>query len=177
MLFLARIFPNYRYFPDLGNALPPDRTPEGAYLVPGLGRVYATAGDLAEAGLRLAAGLFLIPHGAQKLFGAFGGYGLEGTGQFFETQLGFANGWLAALTAGSVETLGGLLLAVGLLTRPAAAAIAVLLLMATSVHLPSGFFWSDGGWEYPALWAVVALMFVARGGGRFSVDRLLGREI
>lgn len=148
-----------------------------AYLIPSLGRVYAVSGDLAEAGLRIAAGLFLVPHGAQKLFGAFGGHGLEATGQFFGTQLGFANGWLAALGVGSVETFGGLMLAVGLLTRPVAAAIAVLLLMAATVHIPAGFFWSDGGWEYPVLWAMVALMFVARGGGRFSADRLLGREI
>lgn len=147
------------------------------YLISGLGRVYATIGDLAEAAVRVAAGLFLVPHGAQKLFGAFGGYGLEGTGQFFETQLGFANGYLAALAAGSIETFGGLLLALGLLTRQAAAAVAALLLVAVTVHLPNGFFWGTGGWEYPALWAVVALSFVARGGGRFSLDRLVGREI
>lgn len=157
-----------------------DSAPEqagGAYLVPALGRVYAVTGDVAEAGLRVAAGLFLVPHGMQKLFGSFGGYGLEATGQFFETQLGFANGFLAALAAGSVETVGGLLLALGLLTRPVAAAIAALLLVATSIHLPAGFFWGEGGWEYPALWAVVVLGFVVRGGGRFSLDRLLGREI
>ncbi len=147
------------------------------YVVPALGRVYAATGDLAEAAVRIAAGLFLMPHGMQKLFGAFGGYGLEGTGQFFETQLGFSDGWTAALAAGSVETVGGLLLALGLLTRPAAAAVGVLLLVALTVHLPNGFFWTGGGWEYPVLWAVVALSFVARGGGRFSLDRLIGREI
>ena len=145
--------------------------------LPALGRVYSATGDLAEAGLRLAAGAFLIPHGMQKLFGSFGGYGLEATGQFFETQLGFANGWLAALAAGSVETFGGLLLALGLLTRPVAAAIAVLLIVAAGVHLPAGFFWTAGGWEYPVFWAMAALVFVARGGGRFSLDRLIGREI
>ena len=145
--------------------------------IPALGRLYAASGDLAEAGLRITAGAFLIPHGMQKLFGAFGGYGLAATGQFFETQLGFANGWLAALGAGSVETFGGLLLALGLLTRPVAVAIAVLLLVAASVHVPAGFFWTAGGWEYPALWAAVALYFAAKGGGRFSADRLIGREI
>ena len=148
-----------------------------AYLVPALGRVYSATADLAEAGVRVAAGLFLVPHGMQKLFGAFGGYGLEATGQFFETQLGFSNGYLAALAAGSVETFGGLLLALGLLTRPVAAAIAVLLIVAASVHVPAGFFVNAGGWEYAVLWAVVVLSFVARGGGRFSLDRLIGREI
>jgi putative oxidoreductase len=152
-------------------------TSEREYVLPALGRAYAATGEIAEAGLRVAAGLFLVPHGAQKLFGLFGGYGLEATGQFFETQLGFANGFLAALAAGSVETFGGLLLALGLLTRPAAAAIAALLLLAMTVHVPNGFFWTDGGWEYPVLWAAVAALFVVKGGGRYSLDRLVGREL
>ena len=147
------------------------------YIVPALKPVYVNLADAGEALLRVAAGAFLIPHGAQKLFGAFGGYGLEATGQFFQTQLGFANGYLAALGAGSVEVFGGLFLALGLLTRPAAVAVAVLLLVAATIHLPAGFFWTEGGWEYPVLWAVVAAMFALRGGGRYSVDRLIGREI
>jgi putative oxidoreductase len=152
-------------------------TNERRFFFPALGRVYAAAGDVAEAALRITAGLFLVPHGAQKLFGLFGGHGLEGTGQFFETQLGFANGWIAALGAGSVEVFAGLLLALGLGTRLAAAAILILLAVAASVHLPSGFFWTGGGWEYPVLWAVVALFFAVKGGGRFALDRLIGREI
>ena len=146
-------------------------------IIPGLGGLYAATSDLAEAGLRIAAGLFLVPHGMQKLFGSFGGYGLEATGQFFETQLGFANGYLAALGAGSIETFAGLFLALGLATRASAALIVGLLLVAASVHLPAGFFWTEGGWEYPVLWAAVAAMFVVKGGGRFSLDRLIGREI
>ncbi|MCL5779140.1 DoxX family protein [Limibaculum sp. FT325] len=146
-------------------------------VVPALAPVYVAASDLAETGLRVVAGAFLIPHGAQKLFGWFGGHGLEATGQFFETQLGFANGFLAALGAGSVETFGGLLLALGLLTRPVAAAIAVMLLVAATVHVPAGFFWTSGGWEYPVLWAAVAGFFAIRGGGRLSLDRAIGREI
>ena len=145
--------------------------------IPALGRVYAATGDLAEAGLRAATGLFLVPHGAQKLFGWFGGYGLEATGQFFETQLGFANGFLAALAAGTVETVVGLMLALGLATRASAAVIAGFLLVATTIHLPGGFFWTEGGWEYPALWAILAGYFVVKGGGRISLDRLIGREI
>lgn len=121
--------------------------------------------------LRITIGAFLMPHGAQKLFGWFGGYGLEATGQFFQTQLGFSNGYLAALGAGSVEFFGGLFLALGLLTRPAAAAITVMLLVASTVHFGAGFFWTDSGWEYPILWAIAALTFVARGGGAYSLDR------
>ena len=146
-----------------------------ARLAPAPGRIQAAAGDLAEAALRIAAGLFLVPHGSQKLFGLFGGHGLEATGQFFETELGFANGHVAALTAGSVEVFAGLLLALGLGTRLAAAAILALLAVAASVHLPAGFFWTEGGWEYPVLWATVALFFAARGGGRFALDRLIVR--
>lgn len=133
--------------------------------------------DHADTLLRVAVGGFLMPHGAQKLFGWFGGYGLEATGQFFQTQLGFSNGYIAALGAGSVEFFGGLLLALGLLTRPAAAAIAVMLLVASNVHIGAGFFWTDGGWEYPVLWAIAALAFVAKGGGRFSLDNALGLRI
>ena len=155
----------------------PQSTAQTPLLIPGLSRIYGATGDLGDLGLRIAAGAFLIPHGMQKLFGSFGGYGLEATGQFFQTQLGFSNGFLAALGAGTVETFGGLMLALGLLTRPVAAAIAVLLLVAATVHIPAGFFWTAGGWEYPALWAIVALYFAAKGGGRFSVDRLIGREI
>ena len=130
--------------------------------------------DITEALVRVAAGAFLIPHGAQKLFGWFGGYGLEATGQFFANQLGFANGYLAALGAGSVEFFGGIALALGLLTRASALAITILLLVASNVHFGAGFFWTDGGWEYPILWAILALSFVTKGGGKYSLDNVLG---
>ncbi len=147
-------------------------------VIPTLKPVYASLSGLSEALVRIAAGTFLIPHGAQKLFGAFGGYGLEATGQFFQTQLGFANGYLAALGVGSVEVFGGLLLALGLFTRLAAGSIAVMLAVAAvTVHIGNDFFWTDGGWEYPVFWAIIALMFVVRGGGQYSLDRLIGREI
>ena len=148
------------------------------FVIPALKPVYVSLSGLSEALLRVAAGAFLIPHGAQKLFGAFGGYGLEATGEFFQTQLGFANGYIAALGVGSVEVFGGLLLALGLFTRLAAGSIAVMLAVAAiTVHLGNGFFWNEGGWEYPVLWTIIALMFVVRGGGQYSLDRLIGREI
>lgn len=146
-------------------------------VIPAFKPIYNALDDVAFAGLRIATGLFLIPHGAQKLFGAFGGYGLEATGQFFEAQLGFSNGYLAALGAGSVEVFAGLALALGLFTRFAAAAITVMLAVAASIHLGAGFFWTDGGWEFPVLWAVVAAFFVVKGGGAYSADRLIGREL
>ena len=130
--------------------------------------------DITETIVRVTAGAFLIPHGAQKLFGWFGGYGLEATGQFFANQLGFSNGYLAALGAGSVEFFGGIALALGLLTRASALSITVLLLVASNVHFGAGFFWTDGGWEYPILWAILALSFVTKGGGKYSLDNVLG---
>ena len=145
-------------------------------LVPALARITDALAPLGEPLVRIAAGLFLLPHGAQKLFGAFGGYGIEATGQFFAAKLGLP-AWFALL-AGLIEVLGGAFLALGLLTRPVAALIAGLMAVAVvHVHLGAGFFWTDGGYEYPLLWGLVALSFVLRGGGRYSVDRLIGREI
>src|SRR5262245_46950311 len=106
--------------------------------------------------LRLAVGLTLAAHGAQKLFGWLGGYGLTGTGQFLE-QLGFRPGRLYAAQAGLAELLGGLLLATGLLTPAASAALlAVMVVAAVTAHLRNGFFVQNGGYEYPLVLAVVA---------------------
>src|SRR6185503_21161383 len=80
--------------------------------------------------LRLVVGLSLAAHGAQKLFGWFGGYGLTGTGQFLE-QLGFRPGRLHAAQAGLAEFLGGLFLAAGFLTPLATAAVLAVMLVAT----------------------------------------------
>jgi len=125
--------------------------------------------------VRVATGLILVPHGAQKLFGWFGGGGLSGTGQFFEQSLGLYPGVLFALLAGLTEFVGGLLLAAGLLTRLTAAAVVALMgYAAFGVHLGNGFFWTNGGYEYPLLWGLVALALVIRGGGTYSADRAIG---
>ena len=125
--------------------------------------------------VRVSAGLILVPHGAQKLFGWFGGYGLAGTGQFFQEALGLAPGILFAGVAGLTEFVGGLLLAAGLLTRLSALAVVALMAYAAFVvHWGAGFFWNEGGYEYPLLWGLVALALVIRGGGRWSVDKKIG---
>jgi putative oxidoreductase len=81
-------------------------------------------------------------------------------------------GLLFALLAGLVEFFGGLALVVGLLTRPAALAVAVLMGVAMlGVHLPNGFFWTSGGYEYPLMWGLIALALLLGGGGRYSLDR------
>lgn len=144
-------------------------------IIPAAALLSRALSPLAEPLVRVATGLILVPHGAQKLFGWFGGYGIEATGQFFATQLGLPAG--LALLAGLIEFAGGLALAAGLLTRPVAALVAGLMGVAVlQVHLGAGFFWTAGGFEYPLLWGIVALSFVIRGGGRFSLDALIGRE-
>ncbi|HMR33169.1 MAG TPA: DoxX family protein [Geminicoccaceae bacterium] len=144
--------------------------------MPALGRLYAALSPLTLPLLRVTTGLLLMPHGAQKLFGALGGYGLSGTGQFFES-IGYSPGVLWALVVGTVELFGGLALALGLATRIAAALAFVVLVNAVLFHLPNGPFVGDGGYELALLWAVAALVFAVRGGGRLSLDRVLGREV
>lgn len=144
-------------------------------IVPQFARISGQLSPLAEPLLRVTAGLLLVPHGAQKLFGWFGGYGLQATGQFFAAKLGLPASF--ALLAGVIEFAGGIALALGFLTRPVAALVAAVMAVAiVAVHLPAGFFWTGGGFEYPLLWGVVALVFVIRGGGSYSVDALIGRE-
>jgi putative oxidoreductase len=124
--------------------------------------------------LRLVVGLGLAAHGAQKLFGWFGGYGLSGTGQFLE-QLGFRPGRIHAVQAGMAELGGGLFLAAGLLTPAAAAAVvAVMVVAAVSVHVKKGFFAHDGGYEYTLVLAGAALALAFTGPGDISLDQALG---
>ena len=141
-----------------------------------LGSLYGALQPFALPMIRVTAGLLLVPHGCQKLFGWFGGRGLEATAQYFAS-MGMTPGLFWATLVALTEFVGGLCLALGLLTRPAAAAIAIFMAVAVfQVHLPNGFFWTDKGFEYPLLWGIVALAFVIRGGGRYSLDALIGRE-
>ncbi len=124
--------------------------------------------------LRLVVGLSLAAHGAQKLFGWFGGYGLTGTGKFLE-QLGFRPGRVQAALAGIAEVLGGQFLAAGFLTPAAAAAVvAVMLVAAVSVHLKNGFFAPSGGYEYTLVLGAAALALAFTGPGVLSLDHALG---
>src|SRR3979411_353419 len=118
--------------------------------------------------LRLVIGLTLAAHGAQKLFGWFGGGGIAGTAPFLE-QLGFRPARLHAALAGIAETAGGLLLAAGLLTPLAAAAlIGVMVGAAWSVHWQKGFFLQGGGFEYTLVLAAGALAIAFTGPGAIS---------
>ncbi len=150
------------------------------YVIPTPGASSVTKEGLASLAfplVRIAAGLMLIPHGAQKLFGWFGGYGLTATGQFFDASLGMKPGIVFAALAGFVEFFGGLALVLGLLTRTAAVGVAVLMGVALTVHLPKGFFWTSGGIEYPLMWGLIAIAVALHGAGRYSLDEKLGLRI
>jgi putative oxidoreductase len=123
--------------------------------------------------VRLAIGLTLAAHGAQKLFGWFGGGGIAGTAPFLE-QLGFRPARLHAALAGIAETAGGLLLAAGLFTPLAAAALLGVMVVAVgSVHWGKGFFLQTGGLEYNLVLGAGALAVAFTGPGGLSLDRAL----
>jgi len=125
--------------------------------------------------LRVIFGLLLVGHGTQKLFGWFGGHGLEGTGGFFHS-LGFRPGKVMATLAGASEVAGGLLLALGLLAPLAGAIVVGTLLVAASVHVEKGLWGSNGGYESALLYAVVAAAVALSGPGAASLDNLFGLD-
>lgn len=123
--------------------------------------------------LRVPVGIILIAHGAQKLFGWFGGYGLEGTGQFMAS-LGLEPGYLMALLAGSAEFFGGLALVLGVLTRPAALISAFTMAVAMfTAHIGNGLFMANNGYEYALTLLAVTVALAIQGAGYLSVDGLL----
>jgi putative oxidoreductase len=125
---------------------------------------------------RLLLGGLFIGHGTQKLFGWFGGYGPEGTGGWLES-LGLRPGRQHAMAAGATETAGGTLLALGLATPAAAAAITSVMTTAIrTVHQPNGPWVTDNGWEYPAVIMATVLAITEVGPGPVSLDAALGRE-
>jgi putative oxidoreductase len=133
----------------------------------------------ASAGLlvaRLVLGLLMAGHGAQKLFGWFGGYGLAGTGGSFES-LGFRPGRAFAAAASLAEVAGGLLVALGFLGPVGPALIiSVMIVAAISVHWEHGVFWTANGIEVPLLYAGGALALALTGYGAYSLDALLGLQ-
>jgi putative oxidoreductase len=122
--------------------------------------------------LRIAVAVIFTAHGAQKLFGAFGGYGIAGTAQFFE-QLGIYPGNLWAVVVGLTEFLGGLAVLAGLFTRYAATLLSILMLVAIiKVHLPNGFFLPDGI-EYAFALLGANLTLLMGGAGEVSLDHYI----
>jgi putative oxidoreductase len=127
--------------------------------------------------LRVPVGLILAAHGAQKLFAWFGGYGLEGTGQWMAS-IGLEPGYWLALMAGSAEFFGGIALALGLLTRPAAVVTAFTMLIAIfSVHINNGLFMANNGYEYALTLLVATAALAVQGAGSFSVDSVIAKKL
>jgi putative oxidoreductase len=130
--------------------------------------------DIALLVLRVVAGLFFAGHGAQKLFGKFGGHGLEGTAGFMES-LGMKPGRRHAAAAGTAEFAGGLLLVLGLITPLAAAMIiAVMVVAIATVHAKNGPWVTDSGFEYNAVLIAIAFALAGAGPGEISVDDAIG---
>ena len=139
-------------------------------------RLVATEAGWSTLALRIPVGIIFAAHGGQKLFGWFGGYGLEGTGEWLAS-IGLAPGYLMALLAGSAEFFGGLALILGLLVRPACVALVFAMLVAIfSVHIDHGLFMSNNGYEFALALLAAALSLAVSGAGRASLDALLVRS-
>lgn len=132
--------------------------------------------DLGFLVARVLIGLLMAAHGAQKLFGWFGGHGLQATGEFFG-QLGFRPARLVAIAAALGEFTSGLLIALGLFGPVGPALmLAVMVVAALSVHWRNGLFATSNGIELPLLYSIAALRFALTGPGRYSLDAALGLQ-
>ena len=146
-----------------------------------MGRLLASEDTVSLTVLRIFLGLVIFPHGAQKVFGWFGGHGFSGTMDMFTNVMGIP--YIFALAAILAEFFGPLLLAAGLLTRLAALVVGTdIAVAAMLVHLPHGFFMNWGGkqagegFEYHILVVGMSLALVIAGGGKWSLDRLISRH-
>ncbi|MWC26820.1 DoxX family protein [Paenibacillus sp. MMS18-CY102] len=123
--------------------------------------------------IRVVIGLLFVGHGAQKLFGWFGGYGLKGTGGWFES-IGMKPGVLMAFGAGAAEVLGGALFGFGLITWLGAAfIIGTMLISIVKVHGANGLWVTQNGYEYNLVLLAVALGVALTGAGEYSIDAWL----
>ena len=142
-----------------------------------LQNTFKTNDELSTLALRLVAGIVFVAYGAQKLFGWFGGYGLEGTGSWMDS-IGLSPGYLMALLAGSAEFFGGLLLILGLAVRPAGIALAFTMLIAiVTVHLPNGLFMANNGYAFGLTLLAMSLSLTFSGAGKFSIDSVISKKL
>lgn len=144
----------------------------GRLIIPALAPLYRALHEPAWALVRVAAGAMLIPHGWGKIIDG----GLPATAAGF-AKMGLEPAFALALYIGLLELVGGTLLVLGLLTRLTAIQVVAFMAVAVvHVHWANGFNWTAKGYEYPLFWGLVALAIAIRGGGRWSLDRLLPKE-
>jgi putative oxidoreductase len=142
-----------------------------------LAKLTQTVSGFDTLAIRLGAGIIFTAHGAQKLFGWFGGYGLEGTAGWMDS-IGLGPGLLMATLAGSAEFFGGLFLILGLLVRPSAVVLAFTMLIAiVTVHLGNGLFMSNNGYEFGLALLVLSIGLVIRGAGSLSMDLIVQKKL
>ena len=140
-------------------------------------RLITSQAGLSTLALRIPIAIIFIAHGAQKLFAWFGGYGLEGTGQWMAS-IGLEPGYLMALLAGSAEFFGGIALLIGLLTRPTAFVLSLTMVVAiVSVHLTNGLFMSNNGYEFALALLAASVSLMLSGSGSYSLDKLLAKKL
>ena len=140
-------------------------------------RLITSQAGLSTLVLRIPIAIIFIAHGAQKLFAWFGGYGLEGTGQWMAS-IGLDPGYLMALLAGSAEFFGGIALLIGLLTRPTAFVLSLTMVVAiVSVHLTNGLFMSNNGYEFALALLAASVSLMLSGSGSYSLDKLLAKKL
>jgi putative oxidoreductase len=140
-------------------------------------KLISTSAGFSTLALRIPAAIIFIAHGAQKLFGSFGGYGLEGTGQWMAS-IGLEPGYQLALLAGSAEFFGGIALLIGLLVRPAALMLSVTMLVAIfSVHFANGLFMTNNGYEFALALLAISVSLMFSGAGKVALDNVLKHRL
>jgi putative oxidoreductase len=144
---------------------------ETRLFVPQLAPFYRWAEPISWALIRLTAGLMLIPHGWPKLM-----MGVGATANMALVKRGIYPAEPLAIVLIAIETLGGLCIALGLATRFWAVAAFVEMMVIVYHHLPK-FGWTGPGYEYPLFWGLVMVAIALRGGGPYSIDRRIGREL
>jgi putative oxidoreductase len=140
-------------------------------VVPQLRSFYQWAEPISWLLIRLTAGLMIIPHGWPKLM-----MGVNATAQMALVKRGIGPAEPLAIVLIILETLGGLCVALGLFTRFWAAGIFIEMMVITSVYWPK-FGWTGPGYEYTLMWGLVMLAIALRGGGPYSLDRVIGKEL
>ncbi|MBR9786948.1 MAG: DoxX family protein [Vibrionaceae bacterium] len=142
-----------------------------------LQKITASNAGFSTLALRIPIGIIFMAHGSQKLFGWFGGYGLEGTGQWMAS-IGLGPGVLMAFLAGSGEFFGGLFILLGLLTRPAATVLSFTMLIAIfSVHFENGLFLSNNGYEFGLALLAASVSLILSGSGKAALDNVLNKKL